>query len=54
MMTNDQMSREIRYRAALAIAKQMLSQKIINQKDYEKIRAVLLKKHQPIFGVLIA
>lgn len=53
-MTREQLGCEIRYRTALCLAKQMLLQEIISEKDFQKIRSTLLKRYQPVFGTILA
>lgn len=47
-MTHEQFESEKLYRAAIAIAKSMLRQGIINQNDYHIIDALMLAKFRPI------
>lgn len=51
-MTQEQFEREKNYRVSLAIAKSMLSRKLINEKEYSKIDTMLITKYKPVFGGL--
>jgi len=53
-MTKEQFAREARYGAAMAIARSMLKQGCITDKDYRKIDKIFLRKHKPIIGFLSA
>lgn len=49
-MTLAQFDREKNYRISLAIAKAMLSQGLIDKKDFSKIDALLITKYRPIIA----
>ena len=49
-MNKDQLDREMNYRAALAIARLMLSDGVINQDDYLAIDTILIAEFRPVFG----
>jgi len=51
-MTKEQFEREKNYRVALAIARSMLSKKIINEYDFQRIDTLLIDKFKPVFGGL--
>lgn len=51
-MTQEQFEREKNYRVSLAIAKAMLSKKLITQHEYSKIDAMLIVKYKPVIGSL--
>ena len=51
-MTHEQFIREKNYRVSLAIAKAMLSKKLITEHDYCKINTMLIAKYKPVFGSL--
>ncbi|MGI6121373.1 MAG: SHOCT domain-containing protein [Saccharofermentanales bacterium] len=53
-MTKEQFEREKNYRAALSIAKAMLSQGLISAREYGKIDTILIKKYRPPLGGLRA
>jgi uncharacterized membrane protein len=51
-MTKEQFEREKNYRVALSVAKTMLARGLINEKDYAKINAKLIKNYNPVLGGL--
>lgn len=51
-MTHEQFEREKLYRAAIAIAKSMLRQGIINEDDFHKIDTLMLERFRPILAGL--
>ena len=51
-MTKEQFEHEKDYRVSLTIAKAMLSNKIINEKEYSKIDSMLIDKYRPAIGSL--
>jgi hypothetical protein len=51
-MTPEQFEREKNYRLAVSVAKTMLKRELITEREYRKIRAVLIKKYRPVFGGL--
>lgn len=51
-MTDVQFQREKNYRAALAIAKEMLLKGLIDKSDYTKIKKFLINKYNPVIGWL--
>lgn len=51
-MSQEQFKRERNYRASLAIAKAMLSRKLITEHEYSKIDKLLITKYNPVFGGL--
>ena len=50
-MTPEQFDREKKYQAALAVARTLLRQGIINDDDFDKTEAILRKKFSPLIGV---
>lgn len=52
-MTPAQFDREKKYQAALAIARSMLEQGVINEEDYLITEQILRKKFRPIIGSFI-
>ena len=50
-MTPEQFDREKKYQAALAVARTMLRQGIINDDDFNKTEAILRDKFSPMIGV---
>lgn len=51
-MTSAQFEREKNYRAAICIAKNMLSEDLINRKEFNKIKSILIAKYNPAIGSL--
>jgi len=51
-LTDAQFQREKNYRAALAIAKEMLLKRLIDKNDYTKIKKLLINKYNPVIGGL--
>ncbi len=49
-MTPEQFDREKKYQAALAVARTMLRQGIINDDDFNKTEAILREKFSPMIG----
>lgn len=49
-MTKDQFEREKRYQAALAVARDMLRQGVIDEADFLRVEAKLTEKFHPVFG----
>ncbi len=49
-LTPEQFDREKKYQAALAVARSMLRQGIINDDDYTKTEAILRRKFSPFIG----
>lgn len=49
-MTKAQFDREKKYQAALAVARSMLKQGVINEADFLYIEARLREKFKPILG----
>lgn len=49
-MTKEQFDREKKYQAALAVARSMLKQNVINEDDFLRIEAKLRDKFRPILG----
>ena len=52
MLTHDQFQRELSYRAALSVARRLLENKLIAQKEFVRIDAVLRRKFSPVWGGL--
>lgn len=53
MMTEKEFKREKEYQATMSIVHAMVKSGIINQCDYEKIKALMLQKYSPLLGSLI-
>lgn len=51
-MTAEQFERERRYRVAVAIARTMLHQGIIDKADFDAIKQIMIEKYNPFFGGL--
>lgn len=51
-MTQEQFEREKNYRVSVAIAKTMLSNRLISEHEYSKIERMLRVKYKPVFGGL--
>ena len=49
-MTKEQFEREKKYQAALAVARSMLRQGVINEADLRRIEARLKEKFKPVLG----
>ena len=52
MLTRDQFQRELSYRAAISAARRLLENKLITQKEFVRIDAVLRRKFSPVWGGL--
>lgn len=52
-MTAEQFEREKRYQAALAVARDMLRQGVIDEADYIIAEEIMRKKFHPIIGYFI-
>lgn len=48
--TAAQFDREKKYQAALAVARDMLRQDVINEADFLRIESKLAEKFKPVFG----
>lgn len=49
-MTKEQFEREKKYQAALAVARSMLRENVINGDDFLRIEARLREKFRPVLG----
>ena len=49
-MTKEQFEREKKYQAALAVARSMLRQGVINEADLRRMEARLKEKFKPVLG----
>lgn len=45
---------ELRYRMSLAVARAMLEEGAITGEEYRQIDTMLLEKHRPVLGTLLA
>ena len=52
-MTREQFEREKKYQAALAVARSMLAQKVINEADFLEIERRLKDKFRPVLGGIL-
>ena len=53
-MSEGEFRAELRYRMSLSVARSMLEEGAITEEEYREIDTILLKKHQPILGTLLA
>ena len=51
-MTKEQFARERDYGVTMAIARTMLSEGLISEKDYRKIDTIFKTKYRPVIGGL--
>lgn len=49
-MTKEQFEREKKYQAALAVARSMLRENVIDREDFLRIEARLREKFRPVLG----
>ena len=49
-MAKDQLEREKNYRISICMAKRLLKDGLISEKDYKKIDTKLTAKYRPVFG----
>lgn len=54
MMSDEEFRAELRYRMSLSAARTMLEKGIISKEEFSEIDAVLLEKHRPVVGTLLA
>ena len=52
-MTAEEFQREKEYRTTMYIAQSMKENGIISQDDYDRIKALMLKKYHPLLGTLV-
>lgn len=53
-MSEKEFRAELRYRMSLSVARSLLEEGAITEKEYSEIDTILLKKHCPILGTLLA
>lgn len=53
-MSKEQFEREVRYGAAMALAREMLEKGTISDRDIRKINTLFLRKYRPVIGSLQA
>jgi len=51
-MTNEQFKREMRYRTVMAVARSMLSRRLISKEEYDAFDSKMIDKYNPLFGGL--
>lgn len=51
-MTSDQFEREKNYRVYVCIAKSMLKEGVIDEREYSRINGFLVKRYSPVIGQL--
>ena len=54
IVTKEQFDREKNYGAAMAVARMLLSKRLISEREYCKIDTIMRRKYKPIIGVLSA
>lgn len=50
MLSRSEFKREKNYEASIYIAKSLRQKRLITEREYRKIRTMLLRKYRPIFG----
>ena len=53
-MSEEEFRAELRYRMSLSVARAMLEEGAITGEEYSEIDTILLQKHRPILGTLLA
>ncbi len=53
-MSEGEFRAELRYRMSLSVARSMLEEGTITEEKYREIDTILIKKHRPILGTLLA
>ncbi len=53
-MSEQEFRTGLRYRMSLSVAKSMLEKSLISQEEYHQIDTILLRKHRPVLGTLLA
>ena len=53
-MSEKEFRAELLYRMSLAVARSLLEEGTITEEEYSEIDTILLKKHRPILGTLLA
>ncbi len=53
-MSEGEFRAELRYRMSLSVARSMLEEGTITEEEYREIDTILIKKHRPILGTLLA
>ena len=52
VMTSDQFEREKNYRVSVCIARSMLKEGVIDEREYSRINGFLVKRYSPVIGQL--
>lgn len=45
---------ELRYRMSLSVAGMLLEDGVVSEEEYREIDTILLKRHRPVLGTLLA
>ena len=53
-MSEKEFRAELRYRMSLSVARAMLEKGVITEEEYRQIDTILLEKHRPTLGTLLA
>ena len=53
-MSEEEFRAELRYRMSLSVAGALLEEGAISEEEYSEIDTILLQKHRPILGTLLA
>jgi hypothetical protein len=53
-VSEEEFRAELRYRMSLSVARAMLEEGAITGEEYSEIDTILLQKHRPILGTLLA
>lgn len=53
-MSEKEFRAELRYRMSLSVAGIMLKEGVITEEEYRQIDTILLEKHRPTLGTLLA
>ena len=53
-MSEKEFRAELRYRMSLSVARALLKEGAISEEEYSEIDTILLQKHRPILGTLLA
>ena len=53
-MSEKEFRAELRYRMSLSVERSLLEEGAITEDEYSEIDTILLKKHRPILGTLLA
>ena len=54
LMTKEQFKAELKYRAAIDVAKSMLDKGLIGEEEYTKFDTIFLQKFSPFLSTLLA